>query len=65
MALSQWSLKQKTNKQKKKTTATTFTVILSYHIHYESVSLSQWHTVINEPCKNYEYYTVQMFLHHL
>ena len=62
MALSQWSLKQNKTKQ---TLAITFTVILSYYIHYESLSLSQWYTVVNEPSKKYECYTVQLFLHHL
>lgn len=62
MALSQWSLKQNKTKQ---TTAITFTMILSYHIHYGSVSLSQWYTIVNEPSKKHEHDTVTLFLHHL
>ena len=49
----------------KQTTAITFTLILSYHIHYGSVSLSQWYTVVNEPSKKHEHDTVTLFLHHL
>ena len=62
MALSQRSLKQNKTNQ---TTAITFTVMLSYHIHYGSVSLSQWYTVVNEPPKKHEHDTVTLFLHHL